>query len=590
MPSVEVSEQENLTLWRIPELGLELELPLTLIADVVAAVKEGFNRFPRGGLEVGGVLFGRREGERIRVLAARSIPCKYLQGPSFALTAEEHEELAALLVQARHVPELAGLIPVGWYHSHTRGGLLYTDADAHLHNRHFPQPWQLGLLLRPEAGKPTQFGVFVRARDGELPLRPALVLDEESLPADGGPRNGPPQEQSGPKSDEGQQPGQTPPEQRRPAVRWAAPGIALALLAGGAYAWRALSQVDGGLYWERIIRYWRPPAAQSEQRPFQLAVSAEGSRLIVEWNPAAPAVAVAREVKLLVGDGDEQRELPLDAAAIARGSMVLERSSDHVKVTLTALAGPGGPLRETVYVVGAPPPPSGDAAERIRLPALLEEKNRLETALEVQRAEADTLAEQRALLEKLLQSRPPREPPAAAKPRPEVTAKAPESAPAPVVLEQRPAAISSLPAAGAGPSGPGAAAPKPATAPSAGRLVWTGALGPGRVLTISGRQASLGSFTGQLPGVPVRIQVFPAELSSAGLVVYTSNPKHGGAGLVEAPGPANAWTRTLYRYAPERADGLQLLQAPAASNGWVGLTLRANANTTAIVVDWETLR
>ncbi len=585
MPAVEVSGQEGLTVWRIPELGLEFELPVTLIANVIAAAKEGFNRLPRGGLEVGGVLFGRREGARIRVLAARSVACKHLLGPSFTLTSEEHDELAALLVQARQDPQLAGLIPVGWYHSHTRSGLIYTDADAHLHNRHFSQAWQFGLLLRPEVGKPTQIGLFVRTKESELPLRPALVVHEDSLAAEVAAGNGRPEHspESGPSEPGGS--GPKFPWRQRSKVLWAA-SAALAVLVAVALGWPALSRADWGASWQRMVNYWRPGQGTEGQRPFQLALAAEGGRLTVSWNPAAPGFQSTREVKLEVRDGAEGRELPLDAAAVAQGSLTLERNSDHVTVTLSVAGGAGGSPHETAHLVGSPPESSSGPSRR---PALLEEKERLETALTVQKAEANTLAEQRALLAKLLESRPAREP-APPKPRLEVAEKAPEPAAPQVTLEQRPAAISPAPPAGATPGGAAMPALKPATAPNTGRLIWTGALGPGRVLTISGRQASLGSFTGQLPGVPVRIQVFPAELSSAGLIIYTSNPKHAGAGLAEPPGPANAWTRTLYRYAPERADSLQVLQAPAASNGWLAVTLRANANTTAIVVDWETLR
>lgn len=585
MPAVEVSGQEGLTAWRIPELGLEFEFPVTLIADVIADAKEGFNRFPRGGLEVGGVLFGRREGARIRVLAARSVACKHLLGPSFTLTPEEHEELAALLVQARQDSQLTGLVPVGWYHSHTRSGLIYTDADAHLHNRHFSQAWQFGLLLRPEVGKPTQIGLFVRTKDGELPLRPALVVQEDSLAVEAVAGNGRPENSPEPGASE---PGGSGPKLLRrqgSKLRWAA-SAALAVLVAVALGWPLLSRADWGASWRRIVDYWWREQVTGGQRPFELALAAEGGRLTVSWNPTAPGFQSARAVKLEVRDGAQGRELTLDAAAVTRGSLTLERNSDHVTVTLSVAGGAGGSPRETAHLVGSPPESSSGPG---RLPALLEEKERLETALKVQKAEADTLAEQRALFAKLLESRPAREPPPP-KPRPEVAEKAPEPAAPQVTLEQRPAAISPTPPAGATPGGVATSAPKPATAANTGRLIWTGALSPGRVLTISGRQASLGSFTGQLPGVPVRIQVFPAELSSAGLVVYTVNPKHAGAGLAEPPGPANAWTRTVYRYAPERADSLQILQAPAASNGWLAITLRANANTTAIVVDWETLR
>jgi proteasome lid subunit RPN8/RPN11 len=456
MPAVEVSGQEGLTVWRIPELGLEFELPVTLIADLIAAAKEGFNRFPRGGLEVGGVLFGRREGARVRVMAARSVACKHLLGPSFTLTSEEHEELAALLVQARQDPQLAGLIPVGWYHSHTRSGLIYTDADAHLHNRHFSQAWQFGLLLRPEVGKPTQIALFVRTKDGELPLRPALVVQEDSLAAGAAAGNEQLENQpeSGPSEPGGSGPKLLP--RQRSKVLWAA-SAALAALAAAALGWPALLRADWGASWQRIVDYWWPQREPEDQRPFQLALAAEGGRVTVSWNPAAPGFRSARDVKLEVRDGAEGRELTLDAAAVARGSLTLARNSDHVTVTLSVAGGAGGSPQETAHLVGSAPESSSGP---LRLPALLEEKERLEAALKVQRAEADTLAEQRALLAKLLESRPAREPPPP-KARPEVAEKAPEPAAPQVTLEQRPAAISPAPPVGAIPGGAAAARRNP---------------------------------------------------------------------------------------------------------------------------------
>jgi len=589
MPPVEVSCQQGLTLWRIAELGLEVELPVALIADIVAAAKEGFSRFPRGGLEVGGVLFGRKEGGRIRVLAARSIPCRYVHGPSFTLSAEEHEELSALLVRARAQPELAGLTAVGWYHSHTRGGLAYTDADAHLHNRHFSQPWQIGLLLRPEVGKPTQLALFVRGKDGELPLRPAFVIGEDSLTGGDIYGKDQPAEQS-----EGEVARRTPPDstsRRMPKAAWVVPLTALAALAAVAMAVGGLTWPEWEVFRRRIADYWWPPPVEARQRPFQLAVAADGGKLNLRWDPAAPALRASAGATLHVWDGDQQRELALDAPALARGSLEIERRSDQVRVTMTVLAGPHGTLRETAYLLGAPvgPPPEVSQSSS-RWIELRGERDRLERALKARAAELEALLERRASLERPLAPSAPRPPQPVARPQPELVEKGPEAAAGGIVLEQRPPAISP-------PGPPGAVSVTPATPPvkaeaglTAGRLIWTGALGPGRALSISGRQASAGSLTGQLPGVPVRVRVYPAELSRAGLTVYTTNPKHAGAEQAEPPGPENSWTRTTYRYAPERAQSLQLVEAPSPANGWQGMTLRANTAVTAIVVDWEILR
>jgi len=56
----------------------------------------------------------------------------------------------------------------GWYHSHTRSEISLTDADIGIHDRFFPKPWQVALVLRPLAMRPTEVGLFVREADGAM--------------------------------------------------------------------------------------------------------------------------------------------------------------------------------------------------------------------------------------------------------------------------------------------------------------------------------------------------------------------------------------------------------------------------------------
>jgi proteasome lid subunit RPN8/RPN11 len=571
------ARQEQFARWSIPGHGQEIEISVTLAAEILAAVKEGFNRFPRGGLEVGGVLFGVHEDGWLQVRAARPIPCKHTLGPSFTLTPEEHDELAARLLALKEDPELAGLVPVGWYHSHTRSGLLLSDADCHLHNRHFPHPWQIALLVKPEAGRPAELGVFVRQPDEELSPRPALVVSEEALLAsEAAPGESEPQER--PEEATGESVGTG-----RRLARPAALAVALAVLALAAF--RLREEIPGGAvaaYWQRVRDYWIGPAAASAERPFSLSLSNAGAQLIIRWNAAA-GLSLGKSASLTVSDGEQRHEIPLDAEAFARGEFRWSRQSERVAVRLAVIGSGDRPLSETAFFVGSLPPLPVQAPPAV-LPALEADKGQLEIALRLQKAESDGLAERLAAVEAALKARAPAAPPAPpAKPAVVLAQKAPESAAA--ELAQRPeAAPPTISGAAAAPS----AAP-PAAAPS-GRLFWTGVLGPGGVLTIQGRQASAGTLSGQLPGVPVRIAVYPAELSSAGLIVYTGNPKHGGAGLTEAPGPANAWTRTTYRYAPEKAALVQVAQAPGEANGWRVIWIRSSAPVTALVIDWELVR
>lgn len=84
--------------------------------------------------------------------------------------------------------------------------------------------------------------------------------------------------------------------------------------------------------------------------------------------------------------------------------------------------------------------------------------------------------------------------------------------------------------------------PTPALArpavPSSGLLMWTGKLEKGGLITINGDRASSGAISqGALPGVPVAIQVEPADA----------------VGVAEAPGPGNGWKRVVLRSRVNRA-------------------------------------
>jgi hypothetical protein len=125
-------------------------------------------------------------------------------------------------------------------------------------------------------------------------------------------------------------------------------------------------------------------------------------------------------------------------------------------------------------------------------------------------------------------------------------------------------------------------------APAAGRIIWTGTLRKGGVLFIEGRQCSSGVVTSALPGFPVRIHAWPAELTDNGMIVYSNDPKR--SGRSESPGPNNGWNYTAYVYEPARAAGVRVLESPAAQNGWKKIVVRSEEKSAFIVViDWEAL-
>ncbi len=142
-------------------------LPVVM-RQIQAEVIEGFYSTPKGGVEVGGVLYGARKSGRIVIMLARTLGCEHASGPSFVLSTNEHARLAALLEAPQHDHNLAGMRVLGWYHSHTRSELELTPQDLELHDRYFPEPGQVALVLRPGTMRPMRTCFYYRGTDGVL--------------------------------------------------------------------------------------------------------------------------------------------------------------------------------------------------------------------------------------------------------------------------------------------------------------------------------------------------------------------------------------------------------------------------------------
>ncbi|MFB3776779.1 MAG: Mov34/MPN/PAD-1 family protein [Bryobacteraceae bacterium] len=169
--------------WKVAGQPVAVEYSRTLLDTLRAEVVDGFHKLQRGGLEVGGVLFGKRSGGTVRILAWRPLASEHAAGPGFVLSEKDDEALRRLVDSAAADPELAGLEAVGWYHSHTRSGLILSAEDVGIWDRHFPEAWQIALVLHPEKLKPTRAGFFCRGEDGVARPGPSpLEFDVEAIP------------------------------------------------------------------------------------------------------------------------------------------------------------------------------------------------------------------------------------------------------------------------------------------------------------------------------------------------------------------------------------------------------------------------
>ncbi|HWB84184.1 MAG TPA: hypothetical protein VG675_08595 [Bryobacteraceae bacterium] len=173
---VESLTASGLATWSVPACPFLIEYAPRALDDIRLAIVDAFFSLPRGGAEIGGILLGKHENARVCILDYVPLDCEHAFGPSFMLSATDLARLGELLMAASRT---GGLEPVGWYHSHTRSEICLTDADLEIHNRYFPEAWQVALVLRPSTFHPMRAGFFFREGNGSI--RTAASYQEFTL-------------------------------------------------------------------------------------------------------------------------------------------------------------------------------------------------------------------------------------------------------------------------------------------------------------------------------------------------------------------------------------------------------------------------
>src|SRR5436190_13388655 len=167
--------------WSAPQCPFAIEYSPRVLDDIRLAVVDAFFSLPRGGAEIGGVLLGRWERGRLTITEYAPLDCEHATGPSFVLSARDEARLSELLSSAPSA--FPGLEPVGWYHSHTRSEIFLSEADLEIHDRYFPESWQVALVMKPHTFQPTRAGIFFREAGGSIHAdAPYQEISIEALP------------------------------------------------------------------------------------------------------------------------------------------------------------------------------------------------------------------------------------------------------------------------------------------------------------------------------------------------------------------------------------------------------------------------
>src|SRR3954449_10740745 len=77
---------EGTIVWGVPECPFSIEASARVLDDIRLAVTDAFFSLPRGGAEIGGILLGTFEGDRLVIAAHAALDCEHAFGPSFALS------------------------------------------------------------------------------------------------------------------------------------------------------------------------------------------------------------------------------------------------------------------------------------------------------------------------------------------------------------------------------------------------------------------------------------------------------------------------------------------------------------------------
>lgn len=336
--------------------GIRLCMDFGVVDRIASEALRGLSALPRRGMEVGGLLLGTVDttGRPVQVFVEDCVafPSEHLYGPNFVLSPKDREEFTRLVASWAPAPGRP-LHHVGFYRSHTRGGLELTPEDIELLDEWMPAPYAVCLLIRPYATRPSEAAVYFR-HQGSFQAGPAAItFPFRRRELGGGPRS---RRQAGAgESAANESPARTeaheaPVEtwiQSRQETEAAHRTWSGWLLATAMLAFLLLGIVIG-VQTARVLEQRAAPAPQAD--PYALGLSAVqiGDEIHLRWNPQAPAIAACRSASLVIRDGPTTRIIDLRKSDLARAALIYRHTTPEVSFRMEVLLSPGNTVTETL--------------------------------------------------------------------------------------------------------------------------------------------------------------------------------------------------------------------------------------------------
>src|ERR1700686_1760614 len=103
---------EDVSAWTAEGHSILIEYSHGVLEEIRLEAVKGITLLRHGGVEVGGVLFGSKDRDRIRIDAFRAVRSEYAYGPNFVLSRNDEVALEKMLQEAKADPSLDGMEPV----------------------------------------------------------------------------------------------------------------------------------------------------------------------------------------------------------------------------------------------------------------------------------------------------------------------------------------------------------------------------------------------------------------------------------------------------------------------------------------------
>lgn len=335
--------------------GASLVIPKTLMTALWGHVREGIRSLTRGGLEVGGLLVGRRlKDGSVLVQEIVPVPIEYRQGPSFHMSPTD---LASLGPAVESVHK-GGKAVVGFYRSRTRGEETLRESDlvileaierAHASYR---EDFRCCFILAPRSLTLAMACVALRDKAGWTELEPVPLQSNPigiagvSLPAKEKPAPAPVAISN------------IAPESRLPERLAAQVELPLERpRREGIWWYSALGVVAAAAIWLAIAQMDRAPSASPQETGrahLGFTATRDGSAWKLTWDRSAMDTLNPIGGVLSIDDGAFEQQVPLTPPDLASGTLFYTpQQSGSLTFSLRIDRG-GSHVEEHVRVVVAP--------------------------------------------------------------------------------------------------------------------------------------------------------------------------------------------------------------------------------------------